>query len=217
MMFCYKDPGSNAPAIVMDDVFDKQMLNNMIKEIQEKVPPQKAEHMSEGELTSQKDTRNSTVRWFMDAGFESILRQSIDVANYVAGWRYDIVKPEMLQFTEYNIDGHYNWHTDGQGDHHSTRNWSIDEKPKNLRSTKDPFLLGTVRKISVSVILNDDYEGGNLEFMELGEYGKIITTSVKPKIGTCIIFPSFVNHRVSPVTKGTRYSVVAWYGGPPFK
>ena len=45
MMFCYKDPGSNAPAIVMDDVFDKQLLNNMIKEIQEKVPPQKAEHM----------------------------------------------------------------------------------------------------------------------------------------------------------------------------
>ena len=41
-------------------------------------------------------------------------------------------------------------------------------------------------------------------------------TEIRPR-GSVIVFPSFVWHRVKPVTKGVRYSVVAWYGGPPFK
>ena len=40
---------------------------------------------------------------------------------------------------------------------------------------------------------------------------------VKPRAGDMIIFPSFIDHKVSPVTKGIRYSIVAWFGGPPFK
>ena len=56
-----------------------------------------------------------------------------------------------------------------------------------------------------------------MEFAEIDTKGKIKTYCVEPKVGTVIIFPSYTHHRVSPVTKGTRYSVVAWYGGPPFK
>ncbi|MEC7191643.1 MAG: 2OG-Fe(II) oxygenase [Pseudomonadota bacterium] len=42
-------------------------------------------------------------------------------------------------------------------------------------------------------------------------------SSVACKRGDVIVFPSYLHHRVKPVTKGVRYSIVAWYGGPPFK
>ena len=74
-----------------------------------------------------------------------------------------------------------------------------------------------VRKISVSAILNEDYEGGELQFKTLTPMGKVQIATVKGNKGDVIVFPSYINHRVTPVTKGTRYSVVAWYGGPPFK
>ena len=60
----------------------------------------------------------------------------------------------------------------------------------------------------MSIILNDDFEGGDFEI-----YGE---ESELPK-GSVIVFPSFIEHRVAPVIKGTRYSLVAWFVGPPFK
>lgn len=216
MMFVHKDPRSGVPAVHLENVFEKD-LGTMIENVKKNVPAQSGEHMYDGKITSKKEKRISTVRWFMDPGFEQILRNAIDIANYIAGWKYDIVKPEMLQFTEYEPEGHYDWHTDGQCDHPSARGWAENDKPENLRETKDPSLLGTVRKISASVILNEDYEGGEMQFREIDCHGDLKTTSIKPKTGSVLVFPSFVYHRVAPVTKGTRYSVVAWYGGPPFK
>lgn len=72
----------------------------------------------------------------------------------------------------------------------------------------------TTRKLSLSVQLSDEneYEGGELE---------IVTSPnnfiASKKIGTIIIFPSFLIHRVKPVTKGNRISLVLWIDGPPFK
>ena len=216
-MFVHKDPASGAPAVHLEDVFIKENMGTMIENVKKNVPAQAGEHMYDGKLTSKKEKRVSTVRWFMDPNFEQILRDAINIANYIGGWKYDIVKPEMLQFTEYEPEGHYNWHTDGQCDHFSARGWAVQDKPQNLRETKDPSLLGTVRKISASVILNEDYEGGEMQFREIDDHGDLKTTSIKPKTGSVLVFPSCVHHRVAPVTKGTRYSVVAWYGGPPFK
>ena len=65
--------------------------------------------------------------------------------------------------------------------------------------------------------MNDDYEGGELEFKILTPMGTEQISTVKGKKGDVIVFPSYLLHRVKPVTKGTRYSVVAWFGGPPFK
>jgi PKHD-type hydroxylase len=56
-----------------------------------------------------------------------------------------------------------------------------------------------------------------MEFKTVNDDGEFEITNIKPKTGSVIVFPSYVHHRVKPVTKGTRYSVVAWYGGPPFK
>ena len=65
----------------------------------------------------------------------------------------------------------------------------------------------------------NEFEGGDLEFYEYSPYplkNKLKTDHMK-KQGTIINFPSFVFHRVTPVTKGTRYSLVVWHTGPKLK
>jgi len=69
-----------------------------------------------------------------------------------------------------------------------------------------------VRKISMTLLLNDpsEFEGGDLELMTPGKYAEL-------KQGHAIIFASFLNHRVNPVKRGLRQSLVCWFGGKPFK
>ena len=102
---------------------------------------------------------------------------------------------ENIQYTEYSSDykGHYGWHMDINGDY-----------PFNLR------------KISVSIQLSspDEYEGGDLEIFN---GTKLDTPFIVPKTrGTICIFPSFLLHRVTPIIKGTRRSLVVWVGGSHF-
>jgi PKHD-type hydroxylase len=70
------------------------------------------------------------------------------------------------------------------------------------------------RKLSITVQLSDpaEYEGGDLQFM----INQNIVNAPKEK-GTAIIFPSFALHRVTPITKGSRKSIVGWIAGPPYK
>jgi PKHD-type hydroxylase len=83
---------------------------------------------------------------------------------------------------------------------------------------KDTFLTfpGPHRKLSISVQLSapDEYEGGDFEFMDVGQPPKPINIRTQ---GTAIIFPSITYHKVTPVTKGKRYSLVGWYEGPEWR
>ena len=103
---------------------------------------------------------------------------------------------EKFQFTEYlsKDSGYYDWHID-----------CFLGKP-------DPSMQA-MRKLSVSIILNDDFEGGEFEFNE-GDSSDAIKVDVKK--GTALLFPSFIGHRVKPVTRGNRYSLVVWVYGPKF-
>jgi len=98
---------------------------------------------------------------------------------------------EPAQFTYYPTGGFYEWHMDNDitGKH---------QQP--------------VRKISMTLLLSDPstFEGGDLEIMSKGK-------NVKLKQGQAIFFASWLQHRVKPVTKGERYSLVMWFGGPSFK
>lgn len=106
-------------------------------------------------------------------------------------FQFDLTGMEQgLQFTRYTAPGqHYDWHVD-RG-----------------------FLTPT-RKLSVSLQLNDpsEYRGGELQF----KFGRKDQT-IKRERGMMTFFPSYTLHRVKPVTEGTRYSLVAWISGPPFK
>ena len=98
---------------------------------------------------------------------------------------------ELAQFTEYPLGGFYDWHMDS-----------------DTTFGKEP----PVRKISMTVLLNDpsEFEGGQLELMAPGKRPDLIQ-------GQAILFASFLNHRVAPVTKGIRQSLVMWFGGPPLR
>lgn len=92
------------------------------------------------------------------------------------------------QYTIYGASQHFDWHIDlGSGG-------------------------GCVRKLSMTVQLIDgsEYEGGDLEFREP-------IPVPQRALGTVIVFPSFLAHRVSPVTSGIRRSLVAWACGPSFR
>ena len=118
-------------------------------------------------------------------------------ANERAGWKYNIVAAQSCQITRYIKDEFYSWHKDGIGSHHEVHN-----RPDNK------FLHGNTRKLSMSIILNSNFEGGDFEIEGL--------PNPTLKEGSIIVFPSFTRHRVAPVTKGIRYSLVAWFVGPPF-
>jgi PKHD-type hydroxylase len=94
----------------------------------------------------------------------------------------------FFQFSEYRVAGHFATHMDcplGRA--------------------------GPCRKLSISLTLNDDYEGGDFQ-IQIGPEPH----TVHQATGRLIAFPSFVLHRVLPVTNGVRHSIVIWVTGPPF-
>ena len=141
--------------------------------------------------------------------FEKIIPY-INHANKNAGWNFEYSVIEPVQFTKYGKNQYYGWHIDGQGDVYGA--YQDNFKNKKLR--------GLVRKLSVTINLSGDenYEGGNLKF-DFGPNTQgerfIECTEIRPK-GSIIVFPSFTYHQVTPVTKGTRYSLVMWICGKPF-
>ncbi len=148
--------------------------------------------------------RISDVAWVTDQWVYDTIWPFMQEANQEAGWRYHIKAAESMQITRYRKGGFYSFHRDGNGDHLSTYN-----NPKNA------FMHGHVRKLSMSVVLNDNFEGGAFEFASYGKEECVITP-IEASAGSVIMFPSTMEHRVAPVTKGIRYSVVCWFLGPPF-
>ncbi len=139
--------------------------------------------------------------WWID----HLINPYIKNANIKSGWNFDIDYPETHQFTEYKINQHYDWH--------------MDEHPKPYK-TKD-FKHNKIRKLSMSLCLSheDSYEGGDLLLSTLESNNKKKTFTVKEikGKGSLIVFPSYTFHKVKPVTKGTRHSLVIWYLGNPYR
>jgi len=161
---------------------------------------------------SGRKVRKSNIAWLHDKDLFKLVSPYILDANANAGWGYEISMYESLQFTCYEQDGHYGWHIDGGSDHLSAYTKEQVE-PGNPK-------IGKIRKLSMTLNLTDknNYEGGNLEF-DLGRHGNpqyISSPDVRTQ-GTIIVFPSFISHQITPVTSGTRYSLVVWALGEPFK
>jgi PKHD-type hydroxylase len=109
-------------------------------------------------------------------------------------WNFHITTiKEQLQFSEYKASL-----TD---DNHGMYDWHMDVGSNEA----------CTRKLSMTIQLSDEYEGGDLEFM----LHRNIVKAPKTK-GTIIFFPSYLMHRVTKVTSGTRNSLVTWFHGPPF-
>lgn len=140
--------------------------------------------------------RKSNVTWLpaLDAKNETIYRKVCDaiISGNQSMFGFDLTYIEDLQFTEYNKGSFYKSHKDAG----FNKNYS--------------------RKLSFILQLTDssEYEGGDLVLYDSSISEPCIADR---EIGTITLFPSYLVHEVTPITKGKRHSLVGWVNGPRFK
>ena len=149
-----------------------------------------------GHTDAPPDLRTSRVAWFGNTSETSWIYDRLAfIARKLNAkfYNFDLYGfLEDMQFTIYEggEESHYTWHID-----------MSDDAP-------------SARKLSLVLQLSDpsEYEGGELQTMTSS-----VPATVDKQKGLIAAFPSYVLHRVTPVTKGTRYSLVIWVCGPSFK
>jgi len=203
--WCFK---SAVPPRICDDII-KYALQQ--KEVMARTGEYGNKELTQDEVLDLKRKRNSDLVWLSENWIYKELQPYIHIANKNAGWNFEWDSSEPCQFTKYKLNQYYDWHCDS---------W---DKPYDKPGKRDH---GKIRKLSMTCQLTDgsEYEGGELEFdfrnyepyMRDESQHLIKATEILPK-GSIIVFPSFVWHRVKPVTKGIRYSLVMWNLGYPFK
>jgi PKHD-type hydroxylase len=138
------------------------------------------------------DIRYTEGRWISNdersAALFDLVTRIFKAANEHFQYEVDAIREPLLHAT-YPIGGHFAWHTD-----------------------TGPGPLAT-RKLSISVLLSspNEFEGGDLEFCPGGKLTDALS------LGTAIVFPSYMAHRVSPVTAGARAVLVGWIHGKEFR
>jgi len=145
-----------------------------------------------GELNTK--TRTSHISWIPFKKMQPMYKKIEQVMKTTNGnhFGFDGMQlTEYAQYTEYPEGGFYEWHVDN-----------------DVNCAHEP----PVRKISMTCLLSpeSEFEGGDLELMTEGKVAKL-------KQGHAIFFASFIRHRVKPVIRGRRQSLVMWFGGTPFK
>ena len=162
--------------------------------------------LSKKETKKLHELRKSNVVWMDDPWIYKEIHPFIERANIEAEWNYQYDWSETCQFTKYEKGDYYDWHCDS---------WRAPYKQGN-------FQKGKIRKLSVTVCLSDSnsFKGGDLQFDYRDQHPrgpKPIHTVTNVSKGSIIVFPSWLWHRVTPVTKGIRHSLVIWSCGWPFK
>jgi PKHD-type hydroxylase len=139
-------------------------------------------------------TRTSHISWIpfnkMPEMYEIINQLMLQTnANHFGFDNMQITEP--AQYTEYPEGGFYDWHIDS-----------------DVIMAHEP----PVRKISMTLLLSpeSEFEGGGLELMDENKVAR-------PKQGQAIFFASFIRHRVVPIKRGVRKSLIMWFGGTPLK
>ena len=176
-----------------------KLVDLLVEELTELEKHANLEEMENAQVGGEKhgrtdyDVRNSKLHWWYEDHWAcSIFSHYIGIANKNI-WEYDLNLLESIQITLYNEGGHYAWHSD-----------------YGTSKNKD-----FTRKLSASLLVTDplEYEGGDLELWGGGEW---IRQAPRGK-GNVVVFPSYLMHRVKPITKGTRKSFVLWVGGQHYK
>lgn len=140
-----------------------------------------------GVLGTHKNARKSLVRFIE---IDDLHRKVLDTINNLVSLKnFYVEKNEEIQFTKYQIGDYFDWHIDTIYDSDN-----ITEKVKN-------------RTYSIVIQLNDDYEGGDFLYEDTNT--KEVKVLKKQK-GSIFLFNSSIKHKVDKITKGTRYSLVAW-------
>jgi PKHD-type hydroxylase len=180
----------NTSHYIKELAFSQSFCDNIIKVGQNK-------KLEKAKITSgNQSNRNSKISFIKDRNIETEITKVINEANEKSGWNFLLREFEPLQYTVYNKNDFYDWH--------------IDSRLK-------PYDNGLIRKLSFTICLNDDYDGGLFELCSPHPINeKNIITSHFLKKGSIIIFPSHIWHKVHKVTSGVRKTLVGWIVGKPF-
>ena len=227
-----KKLGGSTEAVTFGDNHKGNMLkiNPDVKPQEDKTLDQLKEENGDdtSNIEQNRYVRDSEVCWFNDKWLYELIHPFIHNANKAAGWNYEWDWSESFQFTKYSPGGFYGWHADGNSCWHGRYKRYIagvspttpdGQIPKGY--TQHSEMVGKIRKLSMTLNLNTpgEYEGGNLKF-DFGPHAHKDRfhecTEIRPQ-GSIIVFPSYTYHQVTPITKGTRYSLVLWSLGQPFK
>lgn len=177
------------PCYLVDSFLTKDECLAITNEYSDKVEESKVV----GNIINKK-IRKSDNFWIpVDETTEWLYRKLTDGITFVnkKNFNFDLFGFHSIQFTKYEGKGSkYGRHSDTSG----------------------PGIQN--RKLSISILLNDpsEYEGGDLI---LYEGARPIKSEMK--LGTLVAFPSYMTHEVTPIIKGTRYTLVTWVEGPPFR
>jgi PKHD-type hydroxylase len=199
----YNDPYSRAkfiePWIYWDDAFTNEELEKIVSYCEQFELNYGTTFGSENKEDAEKHRvsnvrfhdRNPDTAWIFDR-----LNFVIQSANEMY-YNFHLNGYSKFQYTTYDAEnsGHYNWH-------------------KDMITGKQELSDVEPRKLSLTLLLNDSFSGG--EFcINLGSENKPDIPEMKK--GRIILFPSFIIHKVAPITKGTRRSLVVWVLGPKFR
>jgi PKHD-type hydroxylase len=174
---------------VIGEAFTKEELE-WINNLQELYPFQKATTVGDAN-----GIRKSEIKWMHPDEKSFWVYDKISYYIHQANnelWKFNLHSlMDSIQYTVYyEGGGHYDWH--------------VDIGPNTINH----------RKVSITIQLSDpdEYEGGDLEIWTGGDI-----KTIERKQGCAIIFPSFLMHRITPITKGIRRSLVLWVGGDSYK
>lgn len=176
-----------------DGAFSEEQLNWLQQKAKEATEFAKIGNSADGEVIE--EVRRSEIKWLENSEANKwVFEQLSHVASSVNAdfFGFDLTGfGEKLQLSNYHESrqGNYNWH-------------------------QDFGALGISRKLSMVLQLSDpsEYEGGELQLLN-----NKTPMSIKKQKGLITIFPSWTLHQVTPVTKGSRQTLVAWVSGPAFK
>ena len=176
-----------------ENFLSNSQCDNLIKYMDEVNPNDSELAGKYDENILNKKVRNNKEVIFKDDKLRNKLKMIFELSN-LSIWNFDIQKMEDVKLLKYDVGGKYEWHTDCG----------------SKKTSK--------RKLTAIVQLSDEttYEGGDLEFGITEDSGGKNYTAPRER-GSITIFPAFLSHRVTPITKGTRYSLITWMLGNAFK
>ena len=176
---------------------EKEISTDICDQIKQFYLDDKSQNGQYGDGQSNKDLRDSKVVGFpygteQNRFLHSLIHKYIVMANAEC-FGFELNSLCEFQIAEYGSGGHYDNH--------------FDMRLENRSS---------VRKLGITVQLSEarEYAGGDFVFSD--DIGTPSQDIIKQK-GTVIVFPSFIYHKVKPVTQGKRYSLVGWYEGNNWK
>ena len=183
-------------ATTTEPIFTPQQCQMIVNEGHQQKPEKALVGGSKGGKHDTKK-RVTTISWIPFAKMPQMYKQienQLSIVNLNHFMFDGVTLTEPAQFTEYPKGGFYDWHMDLN---------AFGQEGQN-----------PIRKISMTLLLSDpkDFTGGDLMFSEMGD-----NKPLPLKQGQAIFFASFLRHKVAPVKKGIRRSMVMWFGGPPLK